>query len=200
MKNIIFFGALLISIFFLSNCTVDQTKEIEMPDVDVSVEEGQLPSWDIKWADVNVGTTTKKVNVPKVRVIMEEEEVAVPFIDVDMPQEYGEKEELILISEAEVTGESHNLEIIEVIATGKRLNVISELKSTGQDLGDERMRVSDRIVLKAPDLDVKHYIIGERPVGDFNNQYTYLKSKVDVMDRIEGGTTIYKKDNTLSLK
>ena len=200
MKNIIFFSALLIPIFFLTNCDIDQTREAEMPDVDVSIEEGQLPAWDVKWADVNVGTTTKTVNVPKVRVIMEEEEVAVPFIDVDMPQEYGEKEELILVSEAEVTGETHDLEIIEVIATGKRLNVISELKSTGQDLGDERMRVSDRIVLKAPDLDVKHYIIGERPVGDFNNQYTYMKSKSDVMNRIEDGTTIYKKNSKLSLK
>ena len=56
------------------NCNVDQKKEMELPsvDVDVSAEEGQLPTYDVDWADVNVGTTTKTVEVPKVVIVMEE--------------------------------------------------------------------------------------------------------------------------------
>ncbi|MFK8102140.1 MAG: hypothetical protein AB8G15_06445 [Saprospiraceae bacterium] len=188
-KNIYLLSLLCFSMY-LTSCDIDQTQEAKLPEVEV--EAGQLPSYDVDWADIDVGTTTRTVTVPKVRVVMEEEEITVPYIDVDMPNS-GEKEELTLVAEAEVDGESHNIEIQEVIATGKKLIVISELKATGQDLQDERMRVSDRLILNAPDLDVKHYIIGERPKASFNQQYAYVSTRSSIDKKINKGKTIYKK-------
>jgi hypothetical protein len=52
------------------------------------------------------------------------------------------------------------------------------------------MRVSDQIVLNAPDLDVKHYIIGEKLRGDFNNQYIYISSKSEIADKLSKATEI----------
>lgn len=175
-----------------TSCDVNQTQDAELPDVDIDVDAGQLPEFDVDWADVNVGTTTKTIMVPKVKVVMEEEEIEVPYVDVDMPNS-GEKEELTLIAEAEVGGETHEISIQEVIATSNRLVVISELKATGQDLQDERMRVSDRLVLNAPDLNVKHFIIGERPKGSFNQQYSYVSNRGAIDSKIKNGKTVYKK-------
>lgn len=64
---------------------VDQTKEAKLPDVDVTVEGGQAPEFDVKTGDVEVGTTEKKVLVPK--VVMEEETVTVPTVDVEPAKE-----------------------------------------------------------------------------------------------------------------
>lgn len=60
---------------------VDQTQEARLPDVDVSVEGGQAPEFDVKTGEVEVGTEEKKVLVPK--VVMEEETVTVPTVDVE---------------------------------------------------------------------------------------------------------------------
>jgi hypothetical protein len=174
----ILFSLALIS---LISCDVDQTQEGEMPEVDVDVEEGEMPEYDVDWADVDVNTTTRTIEVPKVVVVMEEEQVEVPVVDVDMPNE--EKEERTIMVEAQVAETSHEIEIEGVYASKNRLFVVSELENTGQDLQQQTMRVSDQIVLNAPDLDVKHYIIGEKPRGDFNNQYTYISSKSEVSVR-----------------
>src|SRR5690606_20764428 len=55
------FGALLAPVlaFGLAACTVDQTEEGEMPDVDV--EAGQLPQYDVQPADVDVNWDTTTV-------------------------------------------------------------------------------------------------------------------------------------------
>ncbi len=173
MKN--FIGLLMI-ILLVSSCDVQQKKEAKLPDVDVEIdtEAGQLPTFDVDWADVNVGTKTKKVMIPKVVVVMEEEEIEVPYIDVDMPNS-GEKEELTLTVEAEVTGKEHSIDIKEIIAANDKLYVISRLKELDQDLGDKKLRVSDRVILYAPDLNVKHIIIGEKPDRVFNDQFKYVK-------------------------
>ncbi|MEL6924815.1 MAG: hypothetical protein AAFO94_12280, partial [Bacteroidota bacterium] len=163
--------------------------------VDLTVEEGQLPKFDVDWADVNVGTRTEVVKIPKVRVVMEEEEIEVPYIDVDMPEADGDKEETTLAVEAEVTGVEHQLEIDEVYATGKRLYVIAGLQAKDQEIGEERMRVSDQLILNAPDLDVKYYIIGKRPEGSFNKRYTYINSKTAIADKLTKGKKIYSRDS-----
>lgn len=193
MRKILYFlliGALVVS------CNIDQKKEAELPEVDVEVEEGQLPTFDVEWADVNVGTTTKMVEVPKVIIVMEEEEIEVPFIDVDMPDDadydYGEKEERTLMVEAEVSGMEHDIDIKEIWAKGNNLYVISELQATDQSIEDKKMRVSDQITLNAPDLNVKHYIIGERPDRVFNTQHRYFKSMSDLKSKLgDGYTSIY---------
>lgn len=184
---------------FSTGCDVDQTREAELPDVDVDVDvdadPGQLPAFDVDWASVDVGTQTKMVQVPKVIVVMEEVEVEVPYLDVNMPgEDAGEREQRTVVVEAEIANEMHDLRIQEVYAKGKTMMVISTLEPTGEDLGDnDRVRVSDRIVLNAPDLDVRHYIVGAKPDGDWNSQYRFVGARGDLDSRLEGATKIYSR-------
>lgn len=188
--RILSLAILMMGSIALTSCDVEQTREGEMPEVNVDVEEGQLPAYDVDWADVDVSTTTKTVKVPKVRVTMEEEEIEVPVIDVNMPNE-GEKEERTLVVEAEIENQAQELDIVEVYATANRLYVISELTPTDQDLQEEKMRVSDQVVLNAPDVDVRYYIIGEKPAGDYNNRYKYIDSRNAIADELQNGKVIY---------
>ena len=57
----------------LTACDVDQTKEGEMPDVDVNATGGQLPEYNVEGPDVNVGTENRTVQVPTVDVDVPEE-------------------------------------------------------------------------------------------------------------------------------
>ena len=59
--------------FAIAACDVDQTKEGEVPDVDVNVSGGQLPEYNVEGPTVNVGTENKTIQVPTV--------------DVDVPKE-----------------------------------------------------------------------------------------------------------------
>jgi hypothetical protein len=52
---------------------VRQTEEGRLPDVDVDVEGGQLPKYDVETPDVDVGTKTVEVTVPDVDVTMPDE-------------------------------------------------------------------------------------------------------------------------------
>lgn len=67
-----FITALALAAFatFFAGCTVDKTKEGNLPEVEVKGKT-ELPEYDVKPADVNVGTTKT--------------EVTVPTVDVDMP-------------------------------------------------------------------------------------------------------------------
>ena len=184
----------ILAVSLAMSCDFKKTDKGELPeiDVDVDADAGELPEYDVDWADVNVGTKTETVEVPKVVVVMEEEEVEVPYLDVDMP-DAGEKEERTLMIEAEVSGEESEIEIKEIWATGKRLIVISELQSTGQDIGDKKMRVSDQVTLNAPELDVRYYVIGERPDRIFNRRNTYMNSMADIESKVGDHKVIYTK-------
>jgi len=196
MKQI-YFPILFIATIALTivGCDVDQTQKAKMPevDLDVDVEKAQLPAFDVDWADLDVGTRMETVMVPKVKVVMEEMEVEVPYLDLDMPNE-GEKEERVITVEADIANEVHSLEIQEVYGKDNRLYVISELKSTGKSLQDEKMRVSDRLIINVPEkLDVKHYIVGKRQPGVLNRQYNYISNKNAIAKKIKGGKKIYSK-------
>lgn len=54
---------------------VDMTKEASLPDVDVSIESGNLPEFDVETDDIEIGTK---------EVTME-----VPTIDIETPEEDG---------------------------------------------------------------------------------------------------------------
>lgn len=54
---------------------VDMTEEASLPDVDVSVEGGNVPEFDVETGDVEIGTT--------------ELEVTVPTVDIESPEEDG---------------------------------------------------------------------------------------------------------------
>ena len=58
----------LVGCFALIACDVDQTKEGEMPDVDVNASGGQLPEFDVDAPEVTVGTENKTVEVPTLDV------------------------------------------------------------------------------------------------------------------------------------
>ena len=193
MKKLFLFLFISSSLWFIS-CDIDQTQEGELPDVDVDVsaDAGKLPAFDVDWADVKVGTRTKTVKVPKVVVVMEETEVEVPYVDVDMPND-EEKEERTLIVEAEVRDKVYDLEIEQVYAVDDRLYVISSLEATDEDIDDQTMRVSDRVIVNVPDFNVKHFIIGKRPEGDFNNQYTFVSSRDELNEKLKNGKAIYTK-------
>ncbi len=175
----------------LYNCKVDKKGDIEMPEVamDVDVEEGNLPSFDVDWADVNVGTKTKMVKVPKVRVVVEEEEVEVPYIDVDMP----DSDEMSIAVEAEVSDVEHEIKISEIRASNKRLYVISKLTKKDTNLNGEVLRVQDQIELNAPDLDVKHIIVGEKPNRSFNSRYSYISDMNMLPENAKDAKVIYKR-------
>lgn len=71
--------------FGMAACDVDQTEEGEMPEIEV--EEGQLPSYDVDAADVEVTEDT----------------VTVPDIDINAPED--DDEGLTAEGEVELEGE-----------------------------------------------------------------------------------------------
>lgn len=171
----------------LYSCDIDQTKKTKLPEIDVDIDTkaGSLPEFDVDWAEVNVGTTTKKVMVPKVVVVMEEVEIEVPYVDVDMPNDDGmEKEEQTIMVEVEVTNNEHAIAIKEIRAMNDNLVVISQLEAKSQTIGNKKMRVSDQITLNAPDFNVKYYIIGEKPDRVFNGKYKYFRTMTDLNNKL----------------
>ena len=52
----------------LAACDVDQTKNAQLPDVDVNVSGGQAPEFDVTGPEVNVGMENRTVQVPDVDV------------------------------------------------------------------------------------------------------------------------------------
>jgi hypothetical protein len=65
----------------LAACTVKKTQEGEMPKVDV--KGGQLPEYDVKPAEVQVGSTPVEVTVPTVDVGTEKKTVEVPKVTIN---------------------------------------------------------------------------------------------------------------------
>jgi len=151
-----------------------------------------MPAYDVDWAEVDITTRTKMVQVPKVRVVMEEEAIEVPVVDVDWPGD-DDVEEMTLMVEADVDQDA-DLEIEEVFTNGDRIIVVASLKKEGEMLEDgEMMRVSDQIYVNAPDLDVRYYIIGDRPDGMTNTRYRYISDRSKINDMIKDNRSIYSR-------
>jgi hypothetical protein len=53
---------------------IDQTQEARLPDVDVSVEGGQMPAFDAEVGDIEVGEKEVTVTVPTIDVQSPDEE------------------------------------------------------------------------------------------------------------------------------
>lgn len=60
---------------------IDQTEEAKLPDVDVTVEGGNLPEYKVETGSVDVGTKKTTIKVPEVNMV--EKEVTVPTVDVE---------------------------------------------------------------------------------------------------------------------
>lgn len=178
-----------------ASCDIDKTEEGEAPDIDIEAEAGELPEYDVDWANVEVDTRTKTVTVPKLVIVQEEEEVEVPYVDVSMPDgDNGEMEERTVMVEAEVDGEMQDLVIKSIYASENKMMVVAMLEPTGEDLQGQKVRVSDQMVINVPsDLEVVRYIIGTRPTGEFNNQYTYFDSESAMQQKIGQADKIYSR-------
>lgn len=175
-------------------CTAEKTQSAKAPDVDVDVDPGRWPKYNVKWADVDVGTTTKTITVPKLEWRREQTEIQVPYIDIKAPGS-GDREERTITVELEVPDRGYELQIREIRAAGDELWVVSELKRTGSSRAGYG-RVSDQVVVNAPeDLRVRRVIIGERPEGVYNQQYTFYSSMSALQQRLPqgGGRVLYQR-------
>ncbi len=56
------------AILSVSACDVDQTKEGELPDINVNASGGQMPEYNVETPTVDVGTKEKTIEVPTVDV------------------------------------------------------------------------------------------------------------------------------------
>ncbi|MGB3637541.1 MAG: hypothetical protein WBA39_08185 [Rivularia sp. (in: cyanobacteria)] len=173
----------------LTSCQVEKEQAARLPEV--NIEPGRLPEYDIKGPDVKVGVTKRTITVPKVIVVQEQETVDVPYIDVDLPG--VERKERTITAEVEAPSAGYNLEIQDVYAANNELWVVSRLEEENPNAPKATVRVSDRIVLNAPDIPVRQYIIGKRPNGSFNEQYTFINSREQIDSQLASGKQLYSK-------
>ena len=173
----------------LTACRVEQEEAGSLPDVNVEVEPGNLPEYDIQGPDVNVGVTERTVTVPRVVVVQEEQTVEVPYIDVDVPG--ADRVERTITPEVEVPSGGYDLAIQGVHVVDDELWVVSRLEEVDPNALAEAGRVSDRVVLNAPDMPVRHFIVGERPESSFNEQYTFIDNRDEIASELSAGRQIY---------
>ncbi len=180
-------SASLLLLIPLSGCQIEREQAGRLPEVDV--DPGRLPEYDINGPDVNVGVTERTVTVPKLIVIQEEETVQVPYIDVDVPG--AERQERTITAEVEVPSNGYDLNIQEIYSVDGELWVISRLVEENPNAPETSMRVSDRIVFNAPDMPVRHYVIGDRPAGTYNEQYTFIDNLEEINSQLAAGRQLY---------
>lgn len=75
---------------FATGCRVEQERSGEMPDVDVDVDPGQLPEYEVEGPEVEIGTEEQTITVPDVDVDTEQTDIIVPDVDVELPTDDGE--------------------------------------------------------------------------------------------------------------
>ncbi|RMA41274.1 hypothetical protein [Rhodophyticola porphyridii] len=68
---------------------IDQTEEARLPDVDVTVEGGQMPEFNAEVGEIAVESETVEVEVPEVEVTTETQEIEVPTLRVTPPANDG---------------------------------------------------------------------------------------------------------------
>ncbi|GAX36723.1 hypothetical protein NIES3585_27600 [Nodularia sp. NIES-3585] len=188
--------SLIVLLLPLASCQVEREQAGRLPDV--NVEPGRLPQYDIEGPDVKVGVAKRTVTVPKVIVIQEEQTVEVPYIDVDVPG--ADRKERTITTEVEVPSSGYNLEIQGIYALNNELWVVSQLEEENPNAPNTRVRVSDRVVVNSPDIPVRQYIIGERPPGSFNEQYTFINNRQQIASELESGQMLYQKPEETALK
>ena len=181
----------------LTGCSVNQEQPAQAPDVDIDVDPGRWPEYDVNWADVDVGTEQRTITIPVVRVEREQRQVQVPYIRI-APPGGSQTEERTVSLNVDVPHAGYELQIVEVRASGDDLWVIGQLRQTGGASAQVLTRLQDHVVVQAPaNLDVRKIVIGERQTGAANGEYTFLPSMEAVADRIpEGARTLYRRQST----
>jgi hypothetical protein len=174
-----------------SGCRIEQERTGELPDVDVEVEPGQLPEYDVKGPDVNVGTVERTVTVPRVEVVQEERTVKVPYVDVNLPG--VDRKEQTLAAKVTVPSAGYDLEIQDVYMVNNQLWVIARLDEEIQNAPRATTTVSDRIVINAPEMPVRYYIVGEQPSGNVGEQYTFIDTRQAIQKQLTSGKQLYSR-------
>jgi hypothetical protein len=172
-------------------CRIEQERAAELPDVNVQVEPGQLPKYDIKGPDVNVRTVEETIVVPQVKIVQEKQTVQVPYIDVNLPG--VERRRQTLTAEVTAPSAGYNLQIQDVYVVNDQVWVVARLNESDPNAPKTPVNVSDRIVLNAPEMPVRYYIVGERPVGDAGNQYTFVENRQSIEDQLASGQQLYSR-------
>jgi|GEM_PF-262813 len=195
LRKVIPLSLFLVLIPFTA-CRVEQEETGELPDVDVEVEPGNLPEYDVEGPDVNVGVTERTVTVPRVVVLQEEETVEVPYLDINVPG--ADRQERTLTVEVEVPSGGYDLAIQSVYAVNNELWVVSRLEEFDPAAPETTVRAADRIVINAPDIPVRHFVIGDRPAGSFNEQYTFIDDREQIAAQLEEGRQLYSQQEQAS--
>lgn len=180
-----------------AGCSVEKTATGEAPEVDLDVDPGRWPEYNIKWADVDVGTRERTVTVPVVRVTRETRQVEVPYIDINLPGA-PEREERTIQVEVDAPHAGYDLQITEVRASGDDLWVVARLMEGNAKAAQDVARISDQVVVNAPvNLDVRKVIVGTRPPGALNEQHRFVDS-MDALNRAvpEGSRVIYQRSRS----
>jgi len=189
-------GIAAMLLLFGMACSVEKTQTAKAPDVDVDVDPGRWPKYNVQWSDIDVGTKTRTVTVPVVEVNKKQVQVEVPYIDINPPGAKDVEERTVSV-ELEVPSTAYGVQIQEVRAAGDRLWVIAEVKHTGGKPDSKQpMRVSDHVVIRAPeDLNVRRVIVGERPEGIYNQQYLFVNDRAALSKRLpeNGGRVLYSR-------
>jgi hypothetical protein len=167
-----------------AGCQVEQQQPAEPPDIDVDVDPGRWPEYDVDWADVDVGTEERTVTIPTIQIQEETREVNVPYIRVNPPGG-GEIEERTVSLEVDVPHPGYHLQIVEVRAADDDLWVIGELREADTAAEPGRVRATDQVVIEAPeDLDVRRVVIGEPAAGTSRTDVRFIESRAALMDLI----------------
>jgi hypothetical protein len=189
------YGLSIALLMLTAACSVEKTQSAKAPDVDVDVDPGRWPKYDVNWADIDVGTKTRTVTVPVVEVNQKQVEMEVPYLDINPPGATDVEERTVSV-ELEVPSSAYGVQIQEVRAAGDRLWVIAEIQETGKPDNKRAMRVSDHVVLRAPeDLNVRRVIVGKRPEGTYNQQYLFVDDRSALSKRLpeNGGRVLYSR-------
>lgn len=175
---------------------VVQKEEGEMPSVDVDVEGGQLPEYDVETADIDVGATTETMEVPKVKLVVEEEEFEVPYIDVDMPDAGGDtkagKQRTSILASVETPNPGYALKIQRVYIMDDEIAVISELTEDDIQEADGEGVASDGLVINTQEMEINHYVITSvEDVDGRKGDYSFASSLSEFDQDFSEGKLVY---------
>ncbi|WP_208351756.1 hypothetical protein [Pseudaestuariivita rosea] len=76
-------GGVLVGAAAVYMVDIDQTQEASLPDVDVQVEGGNLPAYDVETGSIELTSDEATVTVPEVEVDTQQVEVTVPGISIN---------------------------------------------------------------------------------------------------------------------
>ncbi len=170
-----------------------KTNDGELPNIDVDVDGGKLPAYDVDLPDVDVGVRKETVLVPKVRVVLEEEEITVPYLDIDLPGDDANtvKVERPIAVRLAVPNAGYDVRITDIHVVDGALWVISELSYSGDKPGGP-LTVSDTVVVNTTEMDVKHYVVGMPVRTADNDQFEFIPNRTELADELRSGKTIYR--------